>query len=509
MFKTAKVDLKGPLKPGVYSAARRISASKGSLRTPFGVHRFLILIPREPEKFQGKLTDLGNGQKGIIVGALNVSTGLFQPRLLKYHRNNENDVAAARELLKHKQEGKGHYQTSIKRVVRSSKSYTDKEIDEILQKAKAYRRNTQDNPVKYPGLFENIFNRGTNSNTFVASLLEHTGHGQKEKKMDIPGYDPGSQLRFDKELFTIPKTAADVLYMHKEALSMDELKEAFKNTDPRWWTTPTGTVLGLTLMHALGDPGKRSRMRYLLAGLAGTAGGWGAGEALKTHMPAFNQELNRVLAGGADKTEDSSVPGTPETKAPTKLNLDENMSFDEFKDNLGAYIAANPETLTKDIDTEEWDRVYEFVKKKYPEQFHKPGMLAAIKRNLWGEKAIRRMTEGSLVNIGGGLSEDLDEMYGKQRRALAKANWAKDVLRSQGRLKPDIRKRLLPYVEKAVAYGSDAGMEDPESPTYGLDADYHKNVAKGVLTGGFLTGPLRTAINAAHNIFTPAGEDWE
>ena len=77
----------------------------------------------------------------------------------------------------------------------------------------------------------------------------------------------------------------------KEALSWEDvkgamptwegIKERFKATDPRIWSTPMGMAAGVALMKALGDPSKASRLRYALAAGAGGAAGFGAGHAIK------------------------------------------------------------------------------------------------------------------------------------------------------------------------------------------------------------------------------------
>jgi len=103
------------------------------------------------------------------------------------------------------------------------------------------------------------------------------------------------------------KTAADLVGQEKEALSLDELKAKFKATDPRMWSTPLGTVAGLALTHALSSKGKRSRGRYLLGGLAGTAAGYGVGEGMRTHDPV--------------STTDDTLANAPDTRGKHRFNM--------------------------------------------------------------------------------------------------------------------------------------------------------------------------------------------
>lgn len=198
---TEKVDLTEPLKPGIYQGTRRIGDYTHSIKVPFASHRFIVMVPKDPEKFEGKLTDLGNGQKGIIVGAYNKDPlPGTKERRLKYHRNHGNDLIAVRELMKLKSPGAGAWGAKIKRVFRNAGDGPDDEIQRILETARAYREATKDKPVRYPSNVENIFATGKNSNTFVASLLAYSGFKNKAIR-DMPGYDAGARLRLDPALF--------------------------------------------------------------------------------------------------------------------------------------------------------------------------------------------------------------------------------------------------------------------------------------------------------------------
>ncbi len=198
---TEKVNIKEPLKPGIYQGTRRIGDYAHSFKVPFASHRFLVMIPEEPEKFEGKMTDLGNGQKGIIVGAYNKDPKPgTKERRLKYHRNHGNDLKAMRELMKLKSPGAGAWGAKIKRVFRNHGDGPDDEIERILETAREFRKATRDNPIPYPSKLENIFATGKNSNTFVSSLLDYAGFKDKSLR-DMPGYDAGYKLRLDPSLF--------------------------------------------------------------------------------------------------------------------------------------------------------------------------------------------------------------------------------------------------------------------------------------------------------------------
>jgi hypothetical protein len=197
---TEKVNLREPLKPGIYQGTRRIGEYAHSFKVPFATHRFLVMIPEDPEKFEGKLTDLGNGQKGIVVGAYNKKIG--KGRQLRYHRNHGNDMEAVKMLMKLKSQGAGAWGAKIKRVFRNSGDGPDDEISTILEKARAFRQAARKNPITYPSALDNIFARGKNSNTFVASLLTYAGLKNKANR-DMPGYDAGADLRFEPEQFGV------------------------------------------------------------------------------------------------------------------------------------------------------------------------------------------------------------------------------------------------------------------------------------------------------------------
>ena len=200
---TEQVDLTEQLKPGIYQGTRRIGDHAHSFKVPFAAHRFLVMIPRDAESFKGKLTDLGNGQKGMVVGAYNKKIG--EGRRLKYHRNHGNDMEAVLDLMKLKSQGAGPWGAKLKRVYRNSGDGPDDEIKTILEKARAFRAAEKTRPIKYPSALENIFARGKNSNTFVASLLAYSGFKDKSFR-DMPGYDAGRKLRFKPEQFGVKET---------------------------------------------------------------------------------------------------------------------------------------------------------------------------------------------------------------------------------------------------------------------------------------------------------------
>jgi hypothetical protein len=174
------------------------------------------MIPRNPENFKGKLVDIGNGQMGMVLGGYNkpmdpritdemdLARGFTGERQLKYHRNHGNDLLAVRELLDLQENEAGEWGTQLLRLRRNiGETGPDSEIQDMLKKARAFREWSEKNPIKYPGKISNFVGMGKNSNTFISSLLDYSGYGDREEVDDMPGYDAGSDLRFSPEMFGI------------------------------------------------------------------------------------------------------------------------------------------------------------------------------------------------------------------------------------------------------------------------------------------------------------------
>ena len=465
------------------------------------------MVPKDPAKYKGRMTNIGGGQQGIVVGALSKNLGLFKAPELRYHRNNPKDIAAVQELLKSREPGSGHYETSINRVVRDKVDYTDDEIDEILQKARAYRTSSRKDPVEYPGLLSNMMDRGINSNSFVASLLDYSGHGKKEKKMDVPGYDAGSSLRLPKNMFK-GKTAADIL--NKEALSVDDVVSKIRNTDPRLWSTPMGAAASLALTHALGDPSRRSRLRYLTAGLGGAAAGYGTGEILKANMPFFNpnieENLGKVLdtpAAGSDE-----VPGIPQDAPPTSLlDLTSDTDFDTGKRNIREYIRGNLQGLTEDVDVDNWNTIDKWLRERDPKKY-------ADKPASWWDLT-REKGRTLLTHPGTGSRKEMDDIMGVIDRTRQKGRIAQNMLRKYpGRISDEQKSTLFPLLRKAVQYGSPAGFDMKESPMYDKQREYRRRAAKswgaalpfGVSGLPGVTSGLWDGTKKLMGAFTPRGK---
>jgi hypothetical protein len=188
------------LKPGVYIGSRRIYNRKKGIGTPIGRHQFFLLIPRNPENFEGVAQDIGGGQKGIIVGAYNVKgKGFFSRRKLEYRRNSPSDTEAMQYyFLKNTTGEKGPWDTHLSRSLNPGRE-TDGLIQKVMEAADRYEAKTQQKPVKYPGLLPTIMGRGQNSNTWVQSIADSLN--MKHRRRDFPGFDSGADLRMPTSLF--------------------------------------------------------------------------------------------------------------------------------------------------------------------------------------------------------------------------------------------------------------------------------------------------------------------
>jgi len=209
LFKSAKSSgkeliTKETLPPGIYLGSRRVAINTGVGKSPVGRHQFFVLVPKDPEKFGNAVTKFGN-TPAVLVGAYNVKPSFFSKRRLRYHRNYGNDVKAFREYISAQRNPKQvkFWETHISRSINQGKS-TDEIISKILNAGEAYRYNERENPHFYPPVWKNIIGKGINSNTFVQSMADAVN--LKRRREDFPGYDPGSKLRIDPEMFKHPES---------------------------------------------------------------------------------------------------------------------------------------------------------------------------------------------------------------------------------------------------------------------------------------------------------------
>lgn len=190
-----------PLEPGIYMGSRKIPG------TPSFRHQFIVMVPKDPTRFKGKLKNLGNGVQGIVVGGYvhNVLNSIFGGGRLAYNRNFRRDVKPLKNYLRGSEEGDALVFRAKNRGLD-----IDNAIDETLQRAEVFRNRTKKAPISYPGFIKNMLGFGKNSNTFVQSLAEAVGINNRRR--DHPGLDPGSGLRYPKELFELKEGA-----LYKEA----------------------------------------------------------------------------------------------------------------------------------------------------------------------------------------------------------------------------------------------------------------------------------------------------
>jgi len=181
------------LAPGIYIGSRKVPAP-GNFR-----HQFMVLVPRDVERFKGKLQDLGNGVKGMVVGGYadaGIIKNIFGRAVMKYHRNHPKDLERVRRYVN---DDPGEDATVFRTEVQED--ILDDKIDEVMARGRAYRGNTKNDPVRYPGIIKNLLGWGKNSNTFTQSLASRSGINGR--RMDHPGVDPGKRMRLPAELFNI------------------------------------------------------------------------------------------------------------------------------------------------------------------------------------------------------------------------------------------------------------------------------------------------------------------
>jgi hypothetical protein len=153
------------------------------------------MIPKDPERFKGKLEDLGAGNEGIVVGAYNRKT-VDGSRKLRYSRNDDRDVDAARSYFTGTRDKK--WRTEL--LPTELEHDLDDTISDVMHRGEMYRINERwRTPVEYPDVLTNLVNKGTNSNSFAQSLAIGSGVSQLGS---FSGYDAGKQHRINEDMFT-------------------------------------------------------------------------------------------------------------------------------------------------------------------------------------------------------------------------------------------------------------------------------------------------------------------
>jgi hypothetical protein len=246
-----------PLKPGIYIGARKINMLNSKLLRDVmpGRHQFYILIPKNPANFRGKLRDLGNGVKGIVMGANQKKGQLYSKTTLPAEIQAAEDFVGGTNKYK--------YDPDVQRIDVKGKSI-DKTIHVMLRMQKHFEKMRKKNPIPYQ--FASM-GKALNSNAWAQSIGEYAG--LKNRVKDFKGIDPGTHDRVPEEYF---KKAAN---MNNEELRQRLLhKTADKNSDrnamiagaglggvggalltmataaliggrgAKWWETAIGTTAG-------------------------------------------------------------------------------------------------------------------------------------------------------------------------------------------------------------------------------------------------------------------------
>lgn len=198
MIKVAEgisVQEQAPLDPGIYALSRGISFKGGLATLPVYKHQFIVAVPKKPEQFGSSVQQLGPS-RGIVLGAYNIKDPELG-RVLRYRMNRRMDINAAKEKLRGAMGG-GKYRTTDPIPVMQGGN-VDKKIQEMMDRAAAWRAATRKEPVMYPGLAKNMLYKGKNSNTFVQSLLQASKLTDKPVQAGLA--TPGADLTFDLKDF--------------------------------------------------------------------------------------------------------------------------------------------------------------------------------------------------------------------------------------------------------------------------------------------------------------------
>jgi hypothetical protein len=177
------------LGPGVYVAVRDLDGLH--VRR---AHQFLILVPKAPA-FPGT-KDLGDGTKGIVVGAHNVAQRL---QVLEFQKA---DVQATREYLNSKAYGRPlrsfHFDSRPVRL--SPKKGLDAVIREILRAITTYKHAEALRPISYPKFWQQGSAGCINSNSWAQSVIECVV-GKGAVANDFSGWDLCKDNRIDRSYF--------------------------------------------------------------------------------------------------------------------------------------------------------------------------------------------------------------------------------------------------------------------------------------------------------------------
>ena len=200
--------------PGIYIGARNLNHLNNSMLRVMlpGKHHFYVMIPKNPGNFKGRLTDLGGGVRGVVMGAYKGRA--VGKKGLYTEIANTVDTAAARDWFNHSDANK--YDPEVHRIDIQGKGL-DKTIHVMLRMRDTYEKNIKRNPVEYN--FAGV--GGLNSNAWVQSLGEYAGLKRRKKEFD--GIDLAADLRVPEE------------YFKGEVETTEEENESYEvKRDPGW-----------------------------------------------------------------------------------------------------------------------------------------------------------------------------------------------------------------------------------------------------------------------------------
>lgn len=203
-----------PLGLQVFLATRDLDVLPSGAGSPFGRHSFLVLIPDNPEDFEGSFTiggfepfglrGLGNGQLGFVLGAQRIEVEEDEFRLI-IQPFNDADISATLQLLNPEtftSPFSPDFSTTRQDCVNTSGQTDTELIQSILQSAANYAVNEARANIRYPSVAEQFLESDgyVNSNSFAHTLLE--AHGLFAEGGDnAPGFDALSGNRIDTDYF--------------------------------------------------------------------------------------------------------------------------------------------------------------------------------------------------------------------------------------------------------------------------------------------------------------------
>jgi hypothetical protein len=183
------------LTPGIYVAARDLALAPATPELPVGRHQFIVLVPKNPERFRGMLTNLGDGALGIVIATHDVNDRL------QVKRTDVSDLLSIREYVNPKQNvhGPARFDTEVAKVKLRGRDI-DHTIRRILAATDHYIAYEQRYPIWYPSPLEQFKPGCVNSNSWAQSMIEYIV-GKNRVKEDFAGWDLCHGNRISKDYF--------------------------------------------------------------------------------------------------------------------------------------------------------------------------------------------------------------------------------------------------------------------------------------------------------------------